>query len=932
LLATQIRDLRLALEGESQALGGEIVKSFKDCIDRQKGNNSMRILMAFFIGASLWAQTPPANSIKITDRSNSAQTNRAFTISRVFAKGEIASCPQAMINGAGLQTQCDVKTRWPDGSVQHALISFRADIGANSATTVSFVNQTPPANTGLTQAEMLALNWGAEIDITNGATPLNANARTMLGAGEWTYWLQGPVCTQVIVEDRSTALAYDMGWDAHKPLHPIFVLTFYPGTTAGVKVEMILENMWTTKLEDQTYDVTLKTGQSLATVYTKPAFAHIAQSRWRKVFWSGAEPGAVNIDYNLPYMIHTQAVPNWDLTRVVPASSINGDVSSFNASDKGDLGGHALWERYMPNTGGRFDIGVFPVWYVHYLYTFDPRMYSVILGLAEAGAHVPDHLRESAVNRFFDGAHMVNAFGLPVSLDARPTLAVVAGLSSGVDGITPVGPITTGGWSWDLAHLPAFFYIPYLITGDWYFLEELQFAASEDLICGNAGFNFYSRGNEIGWIPYSLQTRGAAWGLRDLGEAAFVSPTNSPQRAYYVQKLGNNIQVEEGFHGITNGTFPPANAACPNYSPSAAADKWCYGRLIVGEGKNNPLHFPDHGDPYGGGCNGGDTLVPPSDAYGCSYGGIPFEIGYKFGVQGHLEELGFALGPWNRVVFKFLLHQIEDRPTVNPWLVAVYHVGNYRISPNTYYQTWSEYMQAFNPAAACGNGTMINWRTISGWNGNCNGGSSDADVLAPGYPHIMRSAASYLAGWQLNDGPLVGVNAWTWMDTNVGYGDQTGVNPQWELLPRGTTSSPPPGGGGGGGGTTPPKPLPTGKIQAYSSYIAAQMEQVSGNEIACRVETPHFPALHIFCKQYGAFLFTEDLNLPAADAKGHSAIFQRHAMDPAYADNTFIVHAAQTAANVVTWDITANAAQMTGMITCGQNGVGCTRQSKKGAQ
>ena len=118
----------------------------------------------------------PANSVKITDQSGSAQTNRPFTISRVFAQGEIPHCPQAQVNSAAVPTQCDVKTRWPDASVQHVLISFLASIGANGSITVSFVDQPQPATGGgLTQAQMLALTWNAEIDVTNGTT-LTASA------------------------------------------------------------------------------------------------------------------------------------------------------------------------------------------------------------------------------------------------------------------------------------------------------------------------------------------------------------------------------------------------------------------------------------------------------------------------------------------------------------------------------------------------------------------------------------------------------------------------------------------------------------------------------------------------------------------------------------------------------------------------------------
>src|SRR5499427_2804874 len=273
------------------------------------------MLFAVFTGLAL-----AANSVTIKDTSNSAQTNRPFTISRVFAKGEIAHFPKAVIGGNQITTQADVKTRWPDGSVEHALISFLASVGANASITVDFVDQPSGNNAGqMDKAAILAANWGARIEATAASTQA-ADARQIVT--DWagtaadkrvTYWLQGPVCTQIILEDQTSALQYDMGWDTYKPLHPIFVVTLYPGYTAGVKVEMILENEWTTKLEDQTYSVSLKTGKTNPVqVYSKANYLHAAKTRWRKTFWVGTAPKAVSIDYNLGYMISTQVIPNFD--------------------------------------------------------------------------------------------------------------------------------------------------------------------------------------------------------------------------------------------------------------------------------------------------------------------------------------------------------------------------------------------------------------------------------------------------------------------------------------------------------------------------------------------------------------------------------------------------------------------------------------------
>src|SRR5262252_1241055 len=111
---------------------------------RYSRKNRHVLIMAKFllslvaVSASALAAT---NSVTIKETSGAAQTNRPFTISRVFAKGEIAHFPKAVIGGAQVNTQADVKTRWPDGSVQHAMISFLASVSAGASITVDFVDQ-----------------------------------------------------------------------------------------------------------------------------------------------------------------------------------------------------------------------------------------------------------------------------------------------------------------------------------------------------------------------------------------------------------------------------------------------------------------------------------------------------------------------------------------------------------------------------------------------------------------------------------------------------------------------------------------------------------------------------------------------------------------------------------------------------------------------
>lgn len=756
--------------------------------------NLNRYVLFCAFGLIAWAVP---NSVTITDTSNTAHTNHPFTISRVFARGEIAHFAQAVIGGAPVTTQCDVKTRWPDGSVQHALISFLANGSAGASATVSFVDQASGNNTGaLTKSAMLAGNWGARIEATNG-TLQAADARQIIS--DWsgqaadtrvTYWLQGPVATQVILEDRTTALQYDLGWDQHKPLHPIFVVTFYPGYTAGVKVEMILENMWTTKLEDQTYSLALKTGKTPAQVYAKPNYLHAAKTRWHKAFWSGTAPGAANIDYNLPYMISTQVLPNWDTSVKVASGIVDSEVNAFNASDRCDLGGHGLWTQYLPQTGGRSDIGTVPIWYAHYLYTFDARLFASMNGLAECAGYNSNHLRESEMGRKYDSAKQVDAYSRPLSLDARPTVYVdlSSNLTSPGDKITPVGATSTAGWTDDIAHEPGWSFVPYLITGDWYQLQELYLRAAALLMFPAPGYADYMRANQWGYFAWAIQTRGQGWGLRDVGHAAFFAPDGSPEKAYFTEKLNSNIEIEEGNHDVRTGRFPPADPACPNYTPSPTASKWCYGRVTIAHNLSNPLQFMNAGGDFTSLCQpvADNHLVPAGDPLACYTSDAPWMAGYKYNVLGHLEELGFALGPLNRAVFLNLLHAAVD-PAFNPYLTGAYREPVQRASTLSYYQSWADVLNAFSTAWPDGCGKTYNLRTVTEWTENC-GGGGDYNTSAPGYPYIMRGAVSYLAGWNLNDGPLKGADAWNWFQTHLQAGN--GTNPVYIVLPR--TAVPPP--------------------------------------------------------------------------------------------------------------------------------------------
>jgi hypothetical protein len=727
-------------------------------------------------GAVTLSAAPP-NHVTITDLTGRPQTNRPVTISRVFVKGDIPHYAQAVIGGVNIATQCDVKTRWPDQSVKHALISFVVDLPPKKPVIVAFSDQPDGNQTGgLDRAAMLARSWDGQIELTQGTT-LAASARRILNDWDGSpkdsrvkYWLQGPICTQVILEDRTPRLSYDLGWDGYKGLHPIFVATFYPGSSVGVKVEMILENMWSTKLEDQTYSLVLRTtGPSAEPAYSRSGYVHAAMSRWRKTFWSGKAPGAINVDFNVPYMTYSQALPNFDLSKMVPEQALQADHNSFLASDRGDLGGHADWTLYMPQTGGRPDLGLMPAWYGRWLFSSKAELFEEMLSRSEVSGYVPHHLRESATDRFYDSAHKTSAFGRNISLDARPSfylpkLDFEETLPG--DRLTPVGSMRGNGWTPDLAHYPAMVYVPYLVTGDWYLLEELYLVAGAHLASAVNGTNHYSRHDSWGWLnSEDVQTRGQAWGLRDIAEAAYLAPDGTPEKAYFTEKLLNNLAVEEGFQNETGGPFAPSDPTCRAFSEKSN-DKWCWGRKVAARGWLNPLHFTSVGFDYDSFPND-PAFVGAEDPNAPMLADRLYQVAYKFVVMGHIRELGFpASGAC--AMFKFGINLLAN-PAFNPWLVEAYTVPTAGKANRMFYQDWPTLLAAFRP----------NIRSTRRFPDPA---SDDNNVIDPGYPHLWKAAAAYFVGMQ--DGHIAGADAWHWLSTNVRQQGRMVWNPQYALLPR----------------------------------------------------------------------------------------------------------------------------------------------------
>jgi hypothetical protein len=621
--------------------------------------------------------TSSTDSMTIYEVDGVNQTGRPISFGRVFAQGEFPQCLQPAVGGAAIGNyQVDVKNRWPDSSVKITTVSFVAPaFGPGGSLAVTFQPAASCNNTGyLTQSQMTAFNsgnWDADIEVTAGGTTNVADAKAMVaGLGmkdcQLTYWLQGPVVTQVIAQDCTASTAYDFGWSwngsgmsnpvsgnaSTASLHPIFVLSFYPSTNS-VQVEYILENMWTGRAQDQQYSLTLKAGTSgLSPVYTKPQFTHIFRSRWHKTFWAGTAPGHIRSDHNFSYLKSTKALQNYDPAVTVDAGADyntyasdpdHGDIAQMgwasSAWPQGWDGDYAddnegaplqredLWYLYNMNAATAKDgksCGIpnsdcAKAWAMNTGEIDNNPATIIYTGITGGGGswsnlgNSPFHIRESRTDpntHFYcpgyadknatPSASCLNTDGIvqtgrPLSRDAYPQTANTEGQPP----VTPVGTVTGGKWGsvGDCSHWLDYSYVPYILTGSWYYLDEEYQEASFCLsyLNGDPG-SWYSNGFFAYINPsfYSV-VRQFAWGLQVVGRAAFIAPDGSVEQNYYTAKLNSNMEVEEGVMNITGTTLTPTSAdgngsvtACSgNNWNRSQANRWNWGRCTVASYCNN---------------------------------------------------------------------------------------------------------------------------------------------------------------------------------------------------------------------------------------------------------------------------------------------------------------------------------------------------------
>ncbi|MBN2366699.1 MAG: hypothetical protein JXL67_11070 [Calditrichaeota bacterium] len=699
--------------------------------------------------------TASSNIITITEKAGQSSSNYPLQIGRPFKRGEILNYPQIVIDGTELLTQADVKCRWDDGSVKHAVIScLIPSLPANSTKIITFQNQISGNNLNyLNKNQMLSsdFNFDGIIKLSNSVKD-STSARNMMISDAFTYWLKGTVVTSIIIADHSFSRFFDIGFDNNRSFRPIFHATFWP-VINKVYIRFIGEISNTEVLQDQTYNLTLKAGNIFPeTFFSQNNIVHHAASRWTKDFWLGGEPPAIEINHNLSYLSESYFIPNYDIRKNISQSAINDADNDWLNANKNILG-DGNWEKVMGTAGGREEIGPYPTWSVQWLYTGDIRLAEKSFGNADLAASWPVHFREGNPNKFLDRNNLIEGIGKILSISSRPTIALpdyAYNYTDPDDRVVIVGPLSNGGWVPDRSHQPSPFYPQYVLSGDFWYLEEMMFWASWSAANSN-GANTIGAGGRgptgrEGGLPGN--TRAQAWAFRNRVETAFCIPDTMLEKQYFVQLIDDAISLWEGEREIVGTIYfnNPTYNWGQNIKPSL-------GSLGV-----PPLKHWRTGD---------EAFVQyPIDPNICEKAEAPWEQNFMMYALGRAKELDFETDSLVAYLGFNIIRQLTD-PGYDPYFIASYRIPTVKLTTHDYFNSWSNLKLGFLES--------YRLNPIPHFQGKLDDPDHGYSIIA-----IVATAMSA----DLKNGGI----AWEFIEREALTAQSLDDNPKWAIIPRNNIS------------------------------------------------------------------------------------------------------------------------------------------------
>jgi hypothetical protein len=408
-----------------------------------------------------------------------------------------------------LSTQTDVKTRWADGSIRFAVVSAQVPSAGQYAVTESGVF-----------TMVFTPTWpSASVTFTISGVSCVAALPAFSGADTW---LAGSV-----VRESRVMVTPRCGSTDHPLLQVLYDVRSY--ASGGHRIDVTVQNVKdVTAGNSVSYDLTVTIGGQ--SVFARSNVTHAYLTRWRKVFTTGGlTEAAVTPDVEPFYA--SRAVPRFhpqvtnQVYNTLPDTPCQPEPAKcYDILKFGDM------SMGMGSPGGRPEIAPYPDWVARYLVHKQPSARAYMLRHADLSGSWSGHITKG------DGSLIRLDEWKEYWLDGRA-------------GTNPTGPNATRNQQGflqgmaeglEVAHLPSLTYVPYLLTGDRYYLDQQKLWSQFVLLSTWPG----DGGRYIGGataLLYQHQPRGFGWGLRVLGEMTAFLPDDDPYRSYFRARVDENL-------------------------------------------------------------------------------------------------------------------------------------------------------------------------------------------------------------------------------------------------------------------------------------------------------------------------------------------------------------------------------------------------------
>ncbi len=497
----------------------------------------------------------------VISQTTQKQSNVPVTFGQVFKKGDVprGSTVGASVNGRQATLQVDPKSTNADGSLRHAVLTLMVPLlPGNAKLPLRLSTQSAPAATTeadrVSLPQLLASSYDAKISVKIDNKSYTADARALLQAANTAHackpwnrqcnlWLSGPLTSEWVVNGPVTAADGAI----NPSLSIYFAVRAYAGATPNtlgyVRTDVIVENSSAFSPQAQPQYTAAVTSGTAA--YTSPALTQYAYTRWHYVLWWNDAQPPVYLRQDTQYIQASKAVSRY-MALIPDEKFLAGLRQSCPPLDRCDQ------TKDMGDTGAQAAIGPLPRWTSVYIVDPDVRAYHWMLANTDALGAYSIHYRDQEN-------------GWPVSLEKHPNVttanwADAAGSAKqrGVKGARYKADLLPGCtnnavvvhctsiWygtgnpnAWDNAHQPSESYVPYMVTGDYYYMSELAFGASNNNLWSNETYRNFSQG----LIDRShTQVRAKAWVLREMADAAYLLPDHYPLKNEFNTQVENSLK------------------------------------------------------------------------------------------------------------------------------------------------------------------------------------------------------------------------------------------------------------------------------------------------------------------------------------------------------------------------------------------------------